>query len=117
MLNTEGRYVAARCAVLAGCGLGKDSATLSETERSSCRKHARDWLLADLTAWFHLLEGRSVSERKFARTMLSLWQTEPGFAGLREPSMLRNLPPVEQEECHALWRSIAAVLSRAPSLE
>ncbi len=33
-VNTEGRYLAARCAALAGCGRGKDAAKLSDAERA-----------------------------------------------------------------------------------
>ena len=32
-LNTEARYLAARSATLAGCGLGRDGAKLSQAER------------------------------------------------------------------------------------
>ena len=40
-LATECRYPAARCAALAGCGLGEDGAKLSATERSHWRMQAR----------------------------------------------------------------------------
>ena len=47
-VNTEARYLAARCAALAGCGLGRDGAGLSRAERARWRKQARAWLRADL---------------------------------------------------------------------
>jgi hypothetical protein len=47
-LDTEGRYLAARCAALAGGGLGNDGAELSAAERARWRQHARQWLRADL---------------------------------------------------------------------
>ena len=40
-INTEARYLAARCAALAGCGLGRDGAGLSRAERARWRKQAR----------------------------------------------------------------------------
>ena len=36
-LFTEGRYLAARCAALAGCGLGADASKLDEAQRSRWR--------------------------------------------------------------------------------
>ena len=35
-VNTEARYLAARCAALAACGLGRDAAGLSRAERARC---------------------------------------------------------------------------------
>ena len=35
-INTEARYLAARCAALAGCGLGTDGAGLSRADRAHC---------------------------------------------------------------------------------
>src|SRR5262249_48183665 len=58
-LASECRYPAARCAALAGCGLGDDGAGLSEAERARWRRQARDWLRADLAVWASTLDGGS----------------------------------------------------------
>src|SRR5262249_23152315 len=47
-LETECRYLAARCAALAETGTGKDGANLSLAERARWRQQARRWLHADL---------------------------------------------------------------------
>ena len=58
-LATECRYPAARCAALAGCGLGEDGAKLDEAERARWRRQARDWLRADLAVWALTLDSGS----------------------------------------------------------
>src|SRR5262249_59971558 len=47
-IDTEARYLAARCAALAGRGLGRDGAGLSQAERARWRQPARAALRADL---------------------------------------------------------------------
>jgi serine/threonine-protein kinase len=111
-LNTECRYPAARCAVLAGCGLGKDGAKLSEAERMRWRKQARDWLQADLAVWAKELDSGSQEARDLAKKMLTHWQVDPDLAGLREPSGLNKLSADERRESLALWNEVSAVLNR-----
>jgi serine/threonine-protein kinase len=109
-LATSCRYPAARCAALAGCGLGKDAAPLSTAERAHWRKQAREWLHADLSVWAKLLHGHSPAARIMARKMLIQWQTDPDLAGLREPHALGKFSEVERRECRALWQAVAAAL-------
>src|SRR5262249_41638580 len=81
-LNTECRYLAARCAALAGCGLGKDGAKLSEAERTHWRRKALEWLQADLIVWSKMLDSDSQRDRDLTKEMLTLWQNEPDLAGI-----------------------------------
>jgi serine/threonine-protein kinase len=112
VLNTECRYLAARCAALAGCGLGKDGAKLSEAERTRWRKQARAWLQADLAGWAKAQDSGSQAARDLAKIMLTRWQVDPDLAGLREPSALDKLSADERNECLALWNEVGAVLKR-----
>jgi serine/threonine-protein kinase len=112
-LNTECRYPAARCAALAGCGLGKDGARFSEAERARWRYQAREWLQADLAVWTKALDGGPEAARDLAKKMLMLWQVDPDMAGLRESSGLDKLSADERNEWRALWEEVAAVLHRA----
>jgi serine/threonine-protein kinase len=112
-LAAEYRCRAARCAVLAGCGLSKDGATLGEAERTHWRKQARQWLQADLAARTKTLAGASDATRGQVRKMLRGWQTAPDLAGLRNPSALEQLSADERTECLALWNEVAAVLRQA----
>src|SRR5262249_14755378 len=50
------RHDAACAAALAGCGRGQDAAKLDAEKYASLRRHALDWLRADLTAWGRLLD-------------------------------------------------------------
>jgi tetratricopeptide (TPR) repeat protein len=112
-LAAECRYPAARCAALAGCGLGKDGAKLDEAERTRWRRQARDWLRADLAMWAKILDTSSRAARVMVSRLLTHWQADPDLAGLREPSALDKLSADERKECLALWKEVAAVLSRA----
>jgi serine/threonine-protein kinase len=109
-LNAECRFPAARCAALAGCGLGKDGARLSAAERTRWRQQARAWLQADLGAWAKVLVSGSGAARDHATNMLTRWQADPDLAGLREPQALENLSADERKECLALWDEVANVL-------
>src|SRR5262249_48085720 len=55
-VGTGNRYNAACTAALAGCGQGKDGATLETEERHRLRGQALAWLRDDLSAWRLLLE-------------------------------------------------------------
>jgi serine/threonine-protein kinase len=112
-LNTECRYLAARCAVLAGCGLGKDGAKLSEAERTHWRRMALEWLQADLVLWSKTLKSGSPADRDLANKMLTLWQAEPDLAGLRELSALDKLSADERKQCLALWDNVEIVHNRS----
>jgi eukaryotic-like serine/threonine-protein kinase len=117
VLNTECRYLAARCAALAGCGFGKDGAKLSDAERTRWRKQAREWLLADLAMLTKTLDSSSGVARDLAKTMLTQWQADPDLAGLREPSAIDKLSADERRECLALWKEVASVLNRVCTTE
>jgi serine/threonine-protein kinase len=112
-LATECRYPAARCAALAGCGLGVDGTDLGDAERSHWRKQARDWLRADLLMWETTLQEGSPAARELIRALLTYWQSEPDLAGLREPGALERFSAEERQECVSLWRDVTVLLDRS----
>src|SRR5262249_12639757 len=87
-LRSGRRYAAACWAARAGCGSGADAARIGDEERRRCRKQARDWLTADLTAWSTALAGGSPENRELAKKRLASWQTNPDLAGLRDAKRL-----------------------------
>jgi serine/threonine-protein kinase len=111
-LNSECRYRAARCAALAGCGFGKDSAKLSATEHTHWRRKALEWLRTDLVVLSKTLDSGLRADRDIVKEMLTLWQDEPDLAGLREPAGLERLAEDERKDCLALWAEVGAVLAR-----
>jgi serine/threonine-protein kinase len=112
VLKTEPRYLAARCAALAGCGLGEDGPKLNDAERTRWRRQAAEWLRADLAAWAKTLESDSPASRELAKEMLTLWLVEPDVARLREPGALTNLPTPEPEEWTLWWGEVRLALGK-----
>jgi serine/threonine-protein kinase len=115
-LETECRYLAARCAALAGAGQGKDAATLSATERTRWRQQARQWLLADLSQWARTLDSSYELDRNLGKRMLTRWRTEPDLAGLIEPNAPEELSPDERKDYLALAYDFDVVLKRIARL-
>jgi serine/threonine-protein kinase len=111
-LEAECRYLAARCAALAGAGLGSDGAKLSAAERAHWRRQARQWLRADLAQWATTLDSGSEPDRSLAKKMLSRWRVEPDLAGLLETNDSDDLSADERKEDLELWRDVGAVLKR-----
>src|SRR5262245_24528579 len=111
-LISEIRYRAARCAALAGCGLGKDSAKPSAAEQTHWRRKTLEWLRTDLVLLSKTLDSGVRENGAIAKEMLTLWQDEPDLAGLREPAELEKLAEDERKACLALWADVAAVLAR-----
>jgi serine/threonine-protein kinase len=112
-LATRCRYPAARCAALAGCGLGEGGARLGETERARWRRQARDWLRADLAVWAGTLDAGLRGARTLVRSLLMHWQADPDLAGLREARALEKLSVEEKKQWLALWKEVEALLGRA----
>ena len=112
VLNTDSRYLAARCAALAASGLGADGQELSEAERTQWGGQSRAWLNADLAAWARTLDGGRERDRDLVNRVLTHWQSTPELAGVREPSGLKTLPADERQKWFALWDEVDAVTRR-----
>jgi serine/threonine-protein kinase len=110
VFNAACRYHAARCAALAGSGLGSDGARLSDADRTRWRRQAREWLQLDLSAWAKLLDSDSQVSQDLAKRMLEQWQVDPDLAGLRDPKALEEFSLEERTECLTLWSAVAASL-------
>jgi serine/threonine-protein kinase len=106
VLNTECRYVAARCAALAGAGNGLGA---ENQARAHWRNQAVQWLQDDLVFWRQELQGDNSTHRALARQMLMLWRVEPDLAGLREPA-LERLPADEANRLKTFWKNVDATL-------
>jgi len=104
VLHTECRYLAARCAALAGTG--GDGPVLSEEQRARWRQQAREWLLADLTVWKKILENGSRSDRELTKRMMTYWEVSPDLASLRERHALDQMVDGERELCQELWYQV-----------
>jgi hypothetical protein len=111
-LIAEIRYRAARCAALAGCGLGQDSATLSAAEQTRWRRKALEWLRTDLVVSSRTLDGGPPVNCGVVKELLTSWQDEPDLAVLREPARLKMLAEDERDGFLALWAEVGTVRAR-----
>jgi len=119
------RYNAACAAALAGCGQGNDATDLDDVQKSLWRRQALDWLRADLTLWTKLLEQppanlrmnlRLKSVPKTLQQLLTHWQKDTDFAGVRGPASLAKLPVAERQAWGQFWRDVEMMLSRLRNL-
>ena len=111
--KNQHRYLAARSAVLAGVGQGKDKPPLDKPAKVRWRKQAIAWLKADLMAWSKVLEsGTSDALSSVAAAPPKLESgTRPRRPARR--SALAKLPKDEQEACQALWAEVDALLAKS----
>jgi hypothetical protein len=112
-LSEAHRYNAACAAAQAGCGFGKDAATLDGTERARLRRQALDWLRAHLEAWERVLQKHPDKGRSAATKHFQEWLADPDFRGVRGPTALAKLPEAERQPWQKLWEEVAATLARA----
>src|SRR5262249_17940289 len=91
------RYNAACGAALAGCGRGKDAASLTDEECARWRKQAQGWLRADLAAHGKRLQGGNAADRAEVRKRMQHWLADPHLAGVRAAEALPG-PAGEERE-------------------
>jgi serine/threonine-protein kinase len=111
-LAAQLRRLAVDSAVLAGCGLGKDTPALTDAERERWRARARDWVREELVAAATTNTAEQAGAR--ARVTLASWLVAPDLAGVREQAALSRLPPPEQREWTDLWEK-ARMLAPSPT--
>ncbi len=107
------RYNAARAAVLAAAGQGKDAAKLDDKERTRLRKQAFNWLKADLAVWTRQAEGTDAQARTIAQRKMEGWQSDADLAGVRDQGSLEKLSKEERDEWRKLWADVGEVLKKA----
>src|SRR5205085_2172724 len=107
------RYNATCCAALAGCGQGKDAASLDDKERARWRQQGLNWLRADLTWWTGMLDRGNAQSNTSIQQALQHWQSNTDLAGVRDRASLEKLPEAERQQWQKLWAEVAALLRRA----
>jgi tetratricopeptide (TPR) repeat protein len=105
------RYLAARAAVLAGCGKGSAASRLGPEDRASLRRHALDWLNADLKVRARQIASGKPQQRVEGSEALRRWRQDPDSAGVRGDA-LATLPEVECATWRRLWAEVDALLAR-----
>jgi tetratricopeptide (TPR) repeat protein len=112
-LRQGDRYQAARAAVLAGSGQGKDAGDLNAAQRADWRKQALAWLGADLASWTGKLDSGPPVDRKAAQAALQRWQQDAELAFIRDEKELARLPAEEQRACKNFWVKVQALVRTA----
>jgi serine/threonine protein kinase/Flp pilus assembly protein TadD len=111
------RYNAACAAAQAAAGRGADTGQLTGPERTHWRQQALEWLTADLAANAQWLQRESRKACGFIRGRLRHWKSDPDLAGVRDPAVLAELSPAEQQACRQIWGDVAALLARADAVD
>jgi tetratricopeptide (TPR) repeat protein len=132
------RYQAARAAVLAAAGRGRDTDQLSDQDRARLRRQALDWLHADLKQLARTVAPGQATARDSrsqpvsppekhsgtataaapaailaALDRLQRWRTEPDLTSVREEKELTKLPSPEQQDWRRLWDEVRALEQHA----
>jgi serine/threonine-protein kinase len=107
------RYHAACAAALAAAGKGKDASKLDASARAKLRQQTLDWLRADLELWRFQLKSKESTQRQNVIKYLSIWQTEPNLAAVRDAPGLVQLPEAERQTWQQLWLEVAEVVQKA----
>ncbi|HKB37680.1 MAG TPA: hypothetical protein VKD72_14630, partial [Gemmataceae bacterium] len=107
------RYRAARSAVRAAAGPGKDEPPLDDAAKAKLRRQALDWLTAELTAWGKLLGSRPPQNRLLILLALNSWQQDSDLAAIRNAPALAKLPAEEQKAFAQLWTDVAELSRKA----
>jgi tetratricopeptide (TPR) repeat protein len=107
------RYNAACAAALAGCGMGRDDPAPGEAARAAMRRHALDWLRAELAAWSKQVKSGPPPGRPAVVQTLTYWQADMDLAGVRAPDALARLPAAERAAWQAFWADVDAMRRHA----
>jgi tetratricopeptide (TPR) repeat protein len=99
------RSLAARSAVLAAAGLGRDAAKPPEKDRTQLRQQALTWLQADLQA-LKKLHQSDPSSVVTVQTELKRWLSDPDLASVRDAKELARLPAEERQAWQQLWAEV-----------
>ena len=98
--QTDHRYQAARAAVLAAAGQGKDDPAPTDTEKLELRKQALQWLTAELDASTALLETLPAEQRPEILRGLGHWRGDKALVSVLEP--FESLSAEERKQWSAL---------------
>jgi WD40 repeat protein/serine/threonine protein kinase len=104
------RYTAARAALLAAAGRGRDEAPLDEPAKSRLRGQALDWLEAELGACAISLESGPPHARLTILLTLSGWKYDGDLADIRDATALAGFPVEEQRRVTKFWAELSALL-------
>ena len=98
-------YSAARAAVLAASGQGKD-APASEELKAGLRSLAMGWLQQELRVFSAVVAQRPQESRSAVARTLERWKLDPALAAVRDADALAKLPEAERQGWRAFWADV-----------
>lgn len=108
-------YMAAKAAVQAAAGEGKDLGELSDAQRIDLRHQALDWLKEDLVIWTTLSKSETIEDRLRVARALRMEKRSPALASVRDAEALAKLPAGEREAWQQFWNSLDAAFGAVSS--
>jgi len=109
------RYNAACAAALAAAGQGEDESPPDDAAKTKLRRHALDWLKAELATWTKFLESGPPQARPGIAETLEHWNQDSDLAGVRDADALARLPLAELGAWRTLWADVDSLRKRAGS--
>ncbi len=113
--QTQHRYNAACSAALAGSGKGSDDPPPDNATKAKLRRHALDWLKAELGAWSKIVDSGPPQARPFVASTLKHWQEDIDLAGIRDTQELAKLSDEERATFKQLWNDVEALAAKLES--
>jgi tetratricopeptide (TPR) repeat protein len=110
--RSHARSFAAEAAVLASAGQGTDSSSLDARERTRLRQQALTWLSAELAGLAKQQEQAGSTDPRFVPETLQRWQSEGGFALVRDREALDKLPREERLAWKKFWIEVADLVEQ-----
>ena len=105
--------MAARAAVLAGTGQGRDAPAPDDPARAQLRGRALAYLRQEQAAWARELDRGDPASSKRVREALKDWLNDPDLIAVRQPESVAALPGAERVEWGSFWDEVDALLRRA----
>jgi hypothetical protein len=105
--------VAARAAVLAGTGQGRDAPAPDDPARAQLRGRALAYLRQEQAAWARELDRGDPASSKRVREALKDWMKDTDLIAVRQPESVAALPGDERVEWMSFWVEVDALLRRA----
>jgi Flp pilus assembly protein TadD len=110
------RVSAARAALLAATGKGREPTPADASEAATLRSQARQWLRADLAVFAGLLRESEPRRLLLALDQLAHWQQDPDFASIRAAQALARLPDAERADWQTFWADVNRLFKRLRAL-
>ena len=103
-------YHAARAAILAADGKGKDEPAPDNAAKARLRAQALDWLKTELATFASVIGRAPPGQKTVLIRTVEDWKSTPEMAGIRDAEALKKLPEEEQMPWRTLWAGVDTLI-------